>query len=107
MSVGYHNDFYRFAPPALRIMLEAAGFKVNEIKPVGGYYRMLGWQISKLSYKVKKPRSKILWPFYYLVKIPIGLIFQIIIPLLLFYLDGLDKEKKETCGYVVIAAKSG
>lgn len=105
MSVGFHKDFYRFTPPTFKKMLETAGFQVKKIKAVGGYYRMLGWQISKISYLVKKPKSEFLWLFYYLIKIPIGLIFQIIIPLILFHLDWLDKKKTETCGYMVVAAK--
>ena len=105
LSAGFHNDLHRFTHPTLKTMFEDAGFKVEKIRHVGGYYRMLGWQISKLSYRIKKPKNKFLWPFYYIVKIPIGLIFQIIIPLLLFHLDWLDKEKNATCGYVVVAKK--
>lgn len=105
MSVGFHNDFYRFTPLAIKKELENAGLKIEKIIPVGGYFRMLGWQISKISYLIKKPKNKFFWPFYYLIKIPIGLIFQIIIPLVLFHLDWLDKDKKETCGYLVVALK--
>ena len=105
MVVGFHNDFYRFTHLSLKMILEDAGFKIKKIRPVGGYFRMLGWQISKLSYLIKKPKNKIFWLFYYAVKIPIGLVFQIIIPFILFHLDWLDKEKTETCGYVVVAVK--
>ena len=105
MAVGFHDDFYRFSSSALKIILEKAGFKIKKMNPTGGYFRMLGWQISKLSYMVRKPQNKIFWPFYYMVKIPVGLVFQIVIPLCLFYLDWFDKKKNETCGYMVVANK--
>lgn len=105
LSAGFHNDLHRFTYPALKAMLEIAGFKVKKISPMGGYFRMLGWQISKLSYFIKKPKNKMFWPFYYLIKIPVGLIFSIIIPLFFFHIDWIDKEKNATCGYVVVAIK--
>lgn len=106
MSVGFHNDFFRFTPLILEKILNNIGFEMKKLVSVGGYYRMLGWQISKFSGRVKKPKNKIFWPAYYLIKIPVGLIFQIIIPFILFHLDWLDKEKTETCGYLVVAVKS-
>lgn len=105
MSVGYHNDFYRFTPPVLKKILEKEGFKIKKINSTGGYFRMLGWQISKISYLIKKPRSNFFIIPYYLIKIPIGLVFQIFIPTILFKLDFLDKKKTETCGYLVVAEK--
>ncbi len=105
LSSGFHKDLYRFTEPALKSLIESAGFTIKKIRPVGGYYRMIGWHISRLSYVVKKPSNILFLPFYYLIKIPVGLIFQIIIPFMLFHLDWLDKNKTETCGYVVVAVK--
>jgi len=105
MSVGYHNDFYRFTPPILKKILEKEGFKINKVNSTGGYFRMLGWQISKISYLIKKPKNGIFIILYYLIKIPVGLVFQIFIPLILFKLDFLDNKKTETCGYLVVAEK--
>ena len=105
MSVGFHNDFYRFTPLAIKNLFAKTGFKIDKINPIGGYFRMLGWQISKISYLIKKPENKLFFIPYYLIKIPIGLIFQIIIPLILFHLDWLDKDKNETCGYLILAKK--
>jgi ubiquinone/menaquinone biosynthesis C-methylase UbiE len=105
MAVGYHNDFYRFTPPVLKKILESEGFKINKINSTGGYFRMLGWQISKISYLIKKPKNRAFIIPYYLIKIPVGLVFQIFIPLILFKLDFLDNKKTETCGYLVVAEK--
>lgn len=105
LSAGFHSDFRRWSPPGLQIMLENAGFKTISITPIGGYCRMLGFQISKISYWIKKPQKKIFWPLYYLIKIPVGLVFQILIPLILFYLDRLDREKHDTSGYISIISK--
>ena len=105
LMVGFHNDLYRFTPPALKLLIERAGFKIKKIKSVGGFYRLLGWQIAKLGYRGGKPKNKFFWPFYYIIKISMGLIFQIIIPFFLFHLDWLDKEKTETFGYIVVASK--
>lgn len=105
LMVQYHGDLRRFTPPLLKRMVTGAGFEITAFCSVGGYFRMLGWQISKLGYRVRKPPSKLLLPFYYLLKIPVGLVFQIILPLILFHLDFLDKEKKDTVGYLCIAVK--
>jgi hypothetical protein len=35
-----------------------------------------------------------------------GLVFQLVIPLFLYYLDPLDKQKDETFGYLCIAVKA-
>jgi len=105
MAVGYHNDFYRFTPPVLRKILTNVGFKIKKVNPTGGYFRMLGWQISKISYLIKKPKNRVFIIPYYLIKIPVGLVSQIFIPLILFKLDFLDNKKTETCGYLVVAEK--
>lgn len=105
LSAGYHSDIQRWSPPGLRAIIENAGFKVRSITPVGGYCRMLGSQISKISYFIKKPANKILWPFYYLLKIPVGFAFQVFVPFVLFHLDWLDRKKNDTCGYITVALK--
>lgn len=105
LSAGYHSDFQRWSPPGLENIFTRAGFKINSILPTGGYCRMLGLQISKISYFLKKPANKIFWPFYYLFKMPVGFLFQFFIPLTLFYFDKLDKRKIETCGYITVVLK--
>lgn len=106
LMVPFHKDLHRYTKPAFISLLENRGFEVERFMSVGGYWRSLGYLFSKLPYfTVRKPKSKILLPLYYLVEIPLILIFQIIFPLILFYLDRFDKEKKYTSGYLAVTRK--
>jgi hypothetical protein len=41
------------------------------------------------------------WP----IRALFGVVFQLFVPLILYYLDRLDRQKDETFGYVCIAIK--
>lgn len=99
------HDYYRYTSFGLRYLLEKNGFIVERIEPHGGYFWFLSFQLSNFNYWVFSPRRGryhwLTWPLRALF----GFLFQLITPLILFYLDPLDPVKDETLGYNVIATK--
>ncbi|HYN89143.1 MAG TPA: methyltransferase domain-containing protein [Ardenticatenaceae bacterium] len=101
------HDFFRYTEYGLRYLLEKAGFVVDEIKPQGGYFWFLSFQVQNLVYWLFS-RNPLLSRHKRLLLLPrlVGVLtFQILIPLLLFYLDPLDHVKEETFGHVCFAHK--
>ena len=80
------HDFYRYTRHGLRFLLERAGFTNIEIQPAGGYFRLLS---RRLLNAVQ-------------FSLVLGILFAplaLVLPLL----DGLDKEKNFTVGYIATA----
>lgn len=97
-------DYYRYTSFGLRYLLSKAGFQVENIEDMGGYFWYLSFTLQHLNYWLF-PRGMsgrwLTWP----LRAVFGLIFQLILPLILFYLDSLDRAKDETFGYTCIAVK--
>jgi SAM-dependent methyltransferase len=88
------HDYYRYTRYGLEHLLTAAGFVTFTIEPVGGYFRLLSRRLlNGLQF------------FPGLLVIPAALILgppALLIPAL----DGLDKRKNFTLGYICLAQKS-
>lgn len=116
---GYPYNFFNFTKGGLELLFKNAGFKIIKICPRGGIFSEIGIKIKdlpanifnqyffierkegKLKITAFKPLSIILFPLLIFSWIPC----QIIIPLLCFILDGLDKNKNYTFGYCCVAEK--
>lgn len=100
------HDFYRYTSFGLCYLMERAGLVIQSMRPMGGYFWFLSYQLQNVNYWLF-PRGmrgrRWTWPLRALF----GLIFQIATPLALFYLDPLDRVKDETFGYLCVAAKPG
>ncbi len=98
------HDYYRYTSFGLRHLLEKTGFKTELIQNMGGYFWFLSFQLQNINYWLF-PRGmkgrRWTWP----LRLLFGIVFQLLLPLLLFYLDRFDKIKDETFGYVCIAVK--
>ncbi len=97
-------DFYRYTSFGLRYLLEKAGFHIYSIRPIGGYFWFLSFQLQNINYwifskDIKKHR--LTWP----IRAFLGLLFQIVFPIVLYHLDPLDQVRDETIGYLCIASK--
>jgi SAM-dependent methyltransferase len=99
-------DYYRYTSFGLRYLLERAGFTVESIQNMGGYFWFLSFQLQNINYwlfpRGMKGRAWT-WPLRALF----GLIFQLILPPILFYLDRLDRVQDETFGYTCVGIKPG
>lgn len=97
-------DFYRYTSFGLRYLMKKAGLCIESIEPMGGYFWFLSFQLQNINYWLfpKGMRGRRwTWPLRGIF----ALFFQILLPLLLFYLDPLDRIKDETFGYLCIAVK--
>jgi SAM-dependent methyltransferase len=98
------HDYYRYTSFGLRYLFEQAGLRVESIQPRGGYFWFLSFQLRNINYWLF-PRGmrgrQWTWP----LRLLFGIIFQLSLPLILFYLDPLDRIKDETFGYVCVAVK--
>jgi len=92
------HDYYRFTRYGLMHLLSVAGFTQVEIEPLGGFFQLVGR-----------------YSFYFLKFWNTGLrvvllpllapLFGLVIPLLCYYLDPLDRTGQYTLAYVCKAQK--
>ncbi len=97
-------DFFRYTSFGLSYLLETSGLQVISLVPMGGYFWFLSFQLQILNYWLFSQRRKhhyVWWP----LKLITAAVTQIMLPLLLFYLDRLDSAKDATLGYVCVATK--
>ena len=112
----YH--FFNFTNYGLQNLFEKAGFTVVFIRPRGGFF----WYLAKrlhtfptyifMQYVLVKDQNRfkikmslfafLLFPFY-LVSLPL---FSFLFPLVLFFLDWLDRWKDYTLGYACLCIKN-
>jgi len=102
------HDYFRFTSFGLRYLIEKAGLQVEAMQALGGYFWFLSFQLQNVIFW-SMPRSAALWKRACLwpLKAVLGLAFQVVLPLLLFYLDPLDRLQDETFGHVCVAVKGG
>lgn len=99
-------DFFRYTSFGFKHLLENSGMKVVEMRPMGGYFWFLSFNLQMMHHwlfpKPKKKWKRLLQkPFQLLTQF----IFFLLLPLLFYYLDRLDKVKDSTLGWVCIAEK--
>ena len=92
------HDFFRYTRHGLTHLLEVAGFTAIEITPAGGYFRLLSRRLlNGLQFFVGGARWLLFVPAAAVLVAP---------ALLLPALDGLDREKNFTLGYLCTAKRS-
>jgi len=92
------NDYFRFTRYGFESLLAGAQFEIASLIPVGGYF----WLVARYSiYFLKFWTSGLRWVFLpFLVPL-----FGLLIPLLCYYLDRLDRTEKYTQLYICEARK--
>lgn len=99
-------DYYRYTSFGLRYLLEQAGFEIAFIKPIGGYFWFLSIVLQGLHTHLFPDRGPLWWRWImYLPRRLTQIVFWILVPLLLFYLDRLDQDQDFTLGYVCHCVK--
>ena len=92
------HDYFRYTRHGLEHLLSTAGFAEIEIKPAVGYFRLLSRRLlNGLQFFVGGPRWLLFLPAAALLVPP---------ALLLPALDGLDRDKNFTLGYLCTAKRS-
>jgi len=91
------HDYFRYTQYGLRYLLEEAGLQVTEVRPVGGYFRLLARRLlNGLQFFTGGPRWLLFLPAAFLLVPP---------ALILPFLDFLDRERNFTLGYICKAQK--
>lgn len=85
------NDFYRFTRYGAIRLLEDAGFAVDDIRPLGGYFWFMGRKFIDILEFFETPARFVIW---LLLVIPFG----VLLPALFKNLDWLDSNKYYTIG---------
>jgi SAM-dependent methyltransferase len=98
------HDYYRYTSFGLQYLIEQSGMVLESAQPMGGYFWFLSFQLQNINYWLfprGMPGRIWTWPLRALF----GFLFQLVIPLFLFYLDPLDRIKDETFGHICVATK--
>src|SRR5262249_44003081 len=90
------HDYFRFTSHGMVYLLSKAKFTVEWMAPIGGFFWVLARRLMNvLTYCQKGWRL-----VFFLLLAPF---LGVIVPILCYYLDGMDKEKNYTLGYAVTA----
>ncbi len=92
------HDYFRYTRHGMAYLLERAGLIDIEVRPVGGYFRLL-------ARRLLNGLQFFTGGFRWLLFVPAGLL---LVPpaLLIPYLDFLDRDRNFTLGYICTARKS-
>jgi len=87
------HDYFRFTSSGIRYLMAGAGFRVDRIEPIGGFFWMLSRRlIAVLGFAQKGWR----WIFFPVL----APVFGLLLPLCCYYLDSLDDDKAFTLGFI-------
>ncbi len=91
------HDYFRYTRYGLAYLLETHGFEVREMRAAGGYFRLLA---RRLLNGLQFFTGGVRWLFF----LPAAIL---LVPpaLLLPLLDGLDRDRNFTLGYLCMARK--
>lgn len=87
------HDFFRYTRFGLTHLLGEAGLEVEQIRPVGGYFRLMSRRLLNGL------------QFFPGLAFPFAALFLVPPALILPWFDGLDQAKNFTLGYVCVARK--
>ncbi len=91
------HDYFRYTRYGLAYLLETAGFEQLEIRPSGGYFRLL-------ARRLLNGLQFFTGGFRWLLFVPAAIL---VVPpaLILPFLDSLDRDRNFTLGYICTARK--
>ena len=91
------HDYFRFSSPGLAYIFNKAGFTIQFIRPMGGYFYFIGSLLKIFPYIISNSIHNRL--LNRMLSVPLKIIFEYLIPYVCFYLDRLDKGKGITLFY--------
>lgn len=92
------HDYFRYTRYGLDHLLTSAGLVVRRLDPVGGFF----WLMAR--------RSVNFLTFFqggmkWLLFVPLAPVFGLLLPMIFYLADGLDRDKDFTLGYICEAGK--
>lgn len=102
------HDYFRFTSFALDAVFREAGLTPRYIRPMGGYFWALSYELQMLHYWLFPPTEtgQKRGVLGLLGSLLVRSFFLFILPLPLYYLDRLDRLKDKTMGYVCHCIKA-
>lgn len=94
------HDYFRFTSHGMAYLLERANFQAERIEPIGGFFWVLARRCVNLLTFFQSGWRRVL----FLILAPV---FGLILPVLCYYLDAMDRQKHFTLGFAVTARKRG
>jgi SAM-dependent methyltransferase len=100
------HDYFRYTSFGFQYLLEKSNMRVVEMRPMGGYFWFLSFNLQMLHHWLF-PNPDNQWLRFLLlpIKLVVQFIFFLVLPLILYYMDRLDRVKDHTLGWVCIAEK--
>lgn len=94
------HDYFRFTRYGVRLLFESSSFRLDLLSPIGGFF----WLCAR--------RSVNLLSFFqggwrWILFIVLTPFFGVLFPLMLYFMDGLDKVKNYSLGFRIRATKVG
>lgn len=100
------HDYFRYTRHGLRLLLERAGLRPLRIDPEGGYFALLGDKIQPLHRHLFGKDRNVVWKVLFLPLHPVSLVlFTLAAPALCALLDPLDRRRRHTTGFLVVAER--
>jgi len=99
------HDYFRFTSYGLKMLFNEAGFKIEYIKPMGGYFKYLAHRLIYLSKVLFWQRGRITRVFLFPLEIIFALLFVGFFPVILNQIDFLDRERRCTLSYKCLCTK--
>jgi SAM-dependent methyltransferase len=87
------HDYFRFTSNGIRHLMARAGFRVDRIEPIGGFFWMLSRRLVAVLGFAQRGWRWILFPI-------LAPVFGFLLPLCCYYLDVLDEDKAFTLGFI-------
>lgn len=92
------HDYFRFTRYGVRLLFESLPFRIESLEPLGGYFWLCARRsVSLLSFFQTGWR----WILFVLL----APFFGFLIPIALYFADGLDREKNFSLGFRIRATK--
>ncbi|HZX35466.1 MAG TPA: class I SAM-dependent methyltransferase [Thermodesulfobacteriota bacterium] len=99
-------DFFRYTSYGLRFLFEEAGFKVEYIKPKGGFFYFLSDRVQPAHGHLFNNKRHLFWKIVFLPLEPVSKVFfTVIAPLVIGMFDSFDRRQKLTNGYMCKVTK--
>ena len=102
------HDYFRYTSFGLKYLFKEAGLDVAYTEPMGGFFFFLADRISPVHRYLFNNKRPLPWKLLFMPFEPLSkVLFSVLLPLLVGSLDGFDKKRKWTNGYVCKATKPG
>jgi len=94
------HDYHRFTRYGVRLLMRDLPFRIDVLHPMGGFFRVCARRcVNLLGFFQQGWR--------WLLFVPMAPIFGLLLPLVLYYLDPLDRKQEFTLGYRIRATRGG